>query len=66
MKWGDISNLLYCVLDWRNSHVYKLRDLADEVTGIFYEQELVRVKKNLEEEQFIVNHVIKTKGWGAN
>jgi len=39
---GDISN--YRILDWRNSHVYELRDLADEVIdGILYEQELTRV-----------------------
>jgi len=43
---GNISN--YRILDWRNSHVYELRDLADEVIdGIFYEQELTRVEKKL-------------------
>ena len=44
---------------------YKLRDLADEViNGIFYEQELTRVEKNLEEEQFIVDRMIKSRGRG--
>jgi len=35
--------------------VYELRDLADEevIDSIFYEQELTRVEKNLEKEQFI-------------
>ena len=47
--------------------MYELRDLADEVIdGIFYEQELARVEKNLEEEQFIVDRVIKSRGRGAN
>ena len=51
----------------RNPHVYELRDLADEVIdGIFYEQELARVEKNLEEEQFIVDRVIKSRERGAN
>jgi len=38
------------------------RDLADEVIdGIFYEQELTRVEKNLKEKQFIIDRVIKSK-----
>jgi len=41
--------------------VYK-RDLADEVIdNIFYKQELTQVEKNLEEEQSIVDRVIKSK-----
>jgi len=46
--------------------LYELRDLADEVIDdIFYEQELIRVEKNLEEEQFIVDRLIKNRR-GAN
>jgi len=30
-KWSEEIFQIYRVLDWRNSHVYKLRDLADEV-----------------------------------
>ena len=41
--------------------MYELWDLADEVIGIFYEQELTQVEKNLEEEQFIVNCMIKSR-----
>jgi len=37
----------FTVLNWRN--MYELRDLADEVISIFYEQKLTRVEKNLEE-----------------
>ena len=58
---------IYRVLNWRNPYVYELRDLADGIIdGIFYEQELAPVEKNLEEEQFIVDRVIKNKGRGAN
>ena len=45
----------------------ELRDLTDEVVDdIFCEQELDRVKRNLEEEQFIVDRVIKSRGQRAN
>ena len=55
-KWSEEIFQIYRILDWRNPHVYELQDLADEVIdGIFYEQELARVEKNLEEEQFIVS-----------
>jgi len=46
--------------------MYELRDLADEVIGIFYEQKLTRVEKNLEEKQFIIDPVIKSRGREAN
>ena len=47
--------------------MYELRDLANKIIdGIFYEQELARVEKNLDEEQFIVDRMIKTRGRGAN
>ncbi|XP_018368781.1 PREDICTED: uncharacterized protein LOC108764877 [Trachymyrmex cornetzi] len=66
-KWSEKMFQIYRVLDWRNPHVYELRDLAGEVIdGIFYEQELARVEKNVEEKQFIVDRVIKSKGRGAN
>ena len=59
----DISNLPCSRLA---KLVYELRDLADEVIDdIFYEQE-TQVEKNLEEEQFIINRVIKSRGQGAN
>jgi len=41
--------------------VYKLSDLASEVIdSIFYKQELARVKKNLQEEEIIID-VIKSR-----
>jgi len=46
--------------------VYGLRDLAEVIDSIFYEQESTRVEKNLEEKQFIIDHVIKNRGRGAN
>jgi len=58
---------IHRVLEWRKPLVYELSDLADEVIdGIFYEQELARVEKNLQEEEFIVDHVIKNRGRGSN
>ncbi|KYQ49645.1 hypothetical protein ALC60_11278 [Trachymyrmex zeteki] len=33
---------------------------------IFYEQELARIEKNLQEEQFIIARVIKSRGRGTN
>ncbi|KYN24344.1 hypothetical protein ALC57_04053 [Trachymyrmex cornetzi] len=66
-KWSEEIFQIYRVLDWRNPRVYELRDLAGEVIdGIFYEQELARVEKNVEEKQFIVDRVIKSRGRGAN
>jgi len=51
-KWNEQIFQIYRVLNWRNPH--QLRDLADKVIdGICYQQELARVEKNLEEEQFI-------------
>ena len=58
-KWSEEIFQIYRVLDWRNSHVYELRD--EVIDSIFYEQELAQVKKNLEEEQFIVDCVIKNR-----
>lgn len=47
--------------------MYELCDLADEVIdGIFYEQELVPVNKNLRKKVFIVDRVIKSKDRGPN
>lgn len=66
-KWSDEIFRIHRVLDWRKPRVYELRDLADEIIdGIFYEQELTRVEKNLREEEFIVDRVIKSRGQGNN
>jgi len=54
MKYFDLGIIL------KKTFVYKLSDLESEVIdGIFYEQELARVEKNLQEEEFIVDRVIK-------
>ncbi|XP_071576891.1 uncharacterized protein [Temnothorax nylanderi] len=66
-RWSEEIFRIHRVLEWRKPRVYELSDLADEVIdGIFYEQELARVEKNLQEEEFIVDRVIKTRGHGAN
>lgn len=43
--------------------MYELSVLAGEVIdGIFYEQELARVEKNLQEEEFIVDRMMRNRG----
>jgi len=65
--WSEEIFRIHHVLDWRKPRVYELSDLAGEIIdGIFYEQELGRVEKNLQEEEFIVERVIKSKGRGNN
>lgn len=49
----------------RHPPVYILRDLADEIIdGIFYEQELTRVRRDLEKETFRINEIIRSEGRG--
>jgi hypothetical protein len=65
--WSEEIFRIHRILEWRKPRVYELSDLAGEVIdGIFYEQELARVEKNLQEEEFIVDRVIKSRGRGAN
>ncbi|EFN76534.1 hypothetical protein EAI_05755, partial [Harpegnathos saltator] len=55
------------ILEWRNPRVYELSELSGEVIdGIFYEQELARVNKNLQVKEFIVDKVIGRRGRGGN
>lgn len=66
-RWSEEIFRIHRILKWRKPPVYELIDLADEVIdGIFYEQELARVEKDLEQEEFIVDRVIKSRGRGAN
>lgn len=66
-RWSEEIFRIHRVLDWRKPRVYELSDLAGEVIdGIFYEQELARVEKNLQEEEFIVERVIRSRGRGNN
>lgn len=66
-RWSEEIFRVHRVLIWRKPHVYELADLAGEVIdGIFYEQELSRIEKDLQKEEFIVDRVIKSKGRGAN
>lgn len=65
--WSEELFRIHRVLEWRKPLVYELSDLTGEIIdGIFYEQELSRVDKNLQEEEFIVDRVIKSKGRGDN
>ena len=46
--------------------VYFLKDLSDEeIVGFFYEQELSRVRKNLADEIFEIDKILRTVGKGA-
>ncbi|XP_067217348.1 uncharacterized protein [Linepithema humile] len=66
-RWSEEIFRIHRILDWRKPRVYELSDLAGEVIdGIFYEQELARVEKNLQEEEFIVDRVIRSRGRGNN
>lgn len=66
-RWSEEIFRIHRVLEWRKPLVYELSDLTGEVIdGIFYEQELARVEKNLQEEEFIVERVIKSRGRGVN
>lgn len=63
--WSEEIFRIHRVLKWRKPLVYELSDLAGEIIdGIFYEQELV--DKNLQEEEFIIDRVIRSKGRGVN
>ncbi|CAD6240825.1 GSCOCG00012582001-RA-CDS [Cotesia congregata] len=51
----------------QNIPTYELKDLAGEdINGFFYEQEIVRVSKDLEKEEFLIEKILKTKGKGKN
>ena len=66
-KWSEEIFQIHRVLEWRKPRVYELSDLAGEVIdGIFYEQELAPVIKDLQGEEFIVDRVIRSKGRGNN
>ncbi|XP_011858854.1 PREDICTED: uncharacterized protein LOC105556376 [Vollenhovia emeryi] len=66
-RWSEEIFRIHRILEWRKPPVYELSDLTGEtIDGIFYEQELARVEKNLSEEEFIVDRVIESRGRGAN
>lgn len=66
-KWSEEIFRIHRVLEWRKPRVYEICDLAGEVIdGIFYEQELTSVNKDLQGEEFIIERVIKSRGRGRN
>lgn len=51
----------------RAPFAYTLQDLAgEEIDGIFYEEELSRVRKDLTKDTFIIKKVIRSRGKGRN
>lgn len=66
-KWSEEIFRIHRILKWRKPIVYEISDLSGEVIdGIFYEQELSSVIKDLQGEEFIVERVIKSRGHGNN
>ena len=55
------------ISETRNHVVYFLKDLSgEEIEGFFYEQELSRVRKDLESETFEIEAILKEAGRGAS
>ncbi|EFN76686.1 hypothetical protein EAI_04005 [Harpegnathos saltator] len=64
-NWMEDIFRIHRILKWRNPRVYELSDLSGEM-NVFYEQELAGVNKNLQEEEFIMDKVIRCRGRGAH
>ena len=66
-KWSEEIFRIRRILKWRKPLVYELSDLeGEDIDGIFYEQELIPVNKDLPSEEFIVDRIIKSRGRGSN
>ena len=67
--WSEELFVIKRAINWRfnSPAVYELRDLAgEEIDGLFYEQELADVtNKDIQNDEFIVEKVIRTRGRGA-
>ncbi|XP_014206398.1 uncharacterized protein LOC106637933 [Copidosoma floridanum] len=58
---------LFRIVRTRQPPVYFLRDLSDEdVDGFFYEEELSRIRKELNESFFEVDKILKSRGKGRS
>lgn len=67
VRWSEEIFKIHRILKNRQPPVYELTDLEDEVIdGFFYEEELSVVKKNIAEDEFIIDQILKTKGKGRN
>uniref|UniRef100_A0ABD2XFV7 Chromo domain-containing protein n=1 Tax=Trichogramma kaykai TaxID=54128 RepID=A0ABD2XFV7_9HYME len=56
---------IYRISETRKPSVYYLKDLADEpIEGFFYEEELTRVRKDLNNASFEIEAILDTRGKG--
>lgn len=63
--WTDELFKIVRISESRSPHVYFLKDLdGEEIDGIFYEEELSRVRKDLNEEIWEIDEILQTKGKG--
>lgn len=66
-RWSEEIFKIHRILTYRQPPVYELSDLEGEVIdGFFYEEEISVVKKNINEEEFIIDQILRTKGRGRN
>lgn len=66
-QWTEEIFFISKISTTRTPHVYELKDQAGEkIDGIFYEQEINPVNKDLEQQEFIVEKVLKRRGRGKN
>ena len=55
-----------CISETRTPVVYFLKDLSGDIEGLFYEQELSRVRKDLENETYEIETILKEAGKGSS
>lgn len=66
-RWSEEVFKIHRILTNRQPPVYELSDLEGEVIdGFFYEEEIGVIKKNIDEEEFIIDQILRTKGRGRN
>lgn len=64
-NWSTEIFKIIRVLNHRKPIVYEIEDLNGEVVdGLFYEQELTVINKDLENETFQIDEILETKGTG--
>lgn len=67
-NWSEEIFRVSRVLNRQGLHVYEIRDLEDEIIdGLFYPEELTSVheKRMVEQQEFKIESVLKTKGRGS-
>lgn len=66
-RWSEEIFKIHRISTNRQPPVYELSDLEGEVIdGFFYEEEISVVRKNIDEEEFIIDQILQSKGKGRN